>query len=308
MIRIAVLVATSLASWSCTAGAQDHHAEMSKRIQQRMTLPALFAEELEELEARTGGTLGVVLLDEKGDRIMARAPGRQMAFCSSFKFQLAAAVYDAARTGGRGLDEPVRFDKSTLPGYSPVLEKDEDGVVTIREAVEASVTVSDNGATNILIAALGGPDKVTQRWRTMGDLDSRLDRYETMLNENAEYDARDTSTPQALATMVRWLALSDILVGEDRAELFQLSRDASTGLDRVRAGLPEDWLAGDKTGTCKPEGQPDQQINDIGWINPEGRFYSFAVMVQRPTASSAEVKEVMAEVGSLMARAIEDLR
>lgn len=304
MRRLAALIGCSLATTSCAAGAQDHHKQMAEHIQQRLALQSLFAEELEELEARTGGTLGVVLLDQKGDRIMARAPGRQMAFCSAFKFQLAAAAYDAARSGGRGLDEPVRFDKAKLPGYSPVLEKDEDEIVTIREAIAASVTVSDNGAANILIAALGGPHEVTQHWRTMGDLDSRLDRYETLLNENSQYDARDTSTPQALANMVRWLALSDILTGEDRAELFQLGRDATTGLDRVRAGLPEDWPAGDKTGTCKPDGQPDQQINDIGWINPDGRFYSFAVMVQRPTASSAEVKAVMAEVGSLMARAI----
>lgn len=304
MRGLAAALSTALVLTACASDANDRYSGLSQILEARVTVPTLHADELAALEARTGGTLGVILLDERGEMVMARNPSRQMAFCSAFKFQLGAAVMDAARRGGRPLDEPVKFDKEKLPGYSPVLERDEDGIVTIGEALRATVMTSDNGAANILIAALGGPAKVTQRWQSMGDLDTRLHRWETDLNENAPGDSRDTSNPRALAEMIRKLALSDILTGEDRAALFRLSQEATTGLDRVRAGLPDDWPAGDKTGTCKPEGRPNQQINDIGWINPGGRFYSFAVMVQRPTASGAEVKAVMAEVGALMARAI----
>ena len=313
MIRkaLSLLMCTALAS--CNAAGPEYGEIIAEQSREQLAnakaATERFQVELDVLEQRTGGTLAVVLLSENGQPLILRNDHMRMAMCSSFKFQLAAAAFQAARGGEIDLDAAIAFEKDRLPGYSPVLQADEDSSVTLREAINAAVTLSDNGATNMIIAALGGPRKVTERWIAMGDFQTRLDRWETDLNENRRGDLRDTSTASGLAETIRVLALSDILHPDDQETLFQLSIDSKTGLDRVRKGLPHPWVMGDKTGTCKPPGQPDQQINDIGWFEPdEGGFYSFAVLVQRPTASDADVKAVMAEIGVLMANAVPDLR
>ena len=45
--------------------------------------------------------------------------------------------------------------------------------------------------------------------------------------------------------------------------------DTSTGLRRVRAGLPQDWQAGDKTGTSLWPGMKSLYV-DIGFVEPLG--------------------------------------
>jgi beta-lactamase class A len=111
------------------------------------------------------------------------------------------------------------------------------------------VEVSDNGAANLLLRRVGGPQALTGFFRANGDAVTRLDRYELELNENRPGDPRDTTTPAAMAGLVLNLLAGDRLPAAGRAMLFGWMRSASTGLDRLRAGFPAGWAAGDKTGT-----------------------------------------------------------
>ena len=109
--------------------------------------------------------------------------------------------------------------------------------------------VSDNGAANLLLRRVGGPQALTGFFRANGDAVTRLDRYELELNENRLGDPRDTTTPAAMAGLVLNLLTGDRLSAAGRALLFGWMRNASTGLDRLRGGFPAGWAAGDKTGT-----------------------------------------------------------
>ena len=268
--------------------------------------PSAFMAQLPEFERRLGGQLGLVLIDGGGRDILSYRADEPMAFCSSFKSALAAAALAAANAGDIDLSRPIAYDKAALPGHSPVLQAG-NGTTTLDAAVDAATLVSDNGATNLLIAALGGPASVNERFARW-NLGLRLDRTETALNENAPGDPRDRASPRAMAQFWRWLEDSEALTPEQRTRLFDLAVASTTGLDRVRAGLPEGWSAGDKTGTCKNDGESDQQVNDVGFIDhPNGRDrYYFAVMAQRPTVPFAEVKAVMADIGAHFALAIGD--
>ncbi|WP_260484101.1 serine hydrolase [Sphingomicrobium flavum] len=309
MKPLVAIAAASTLIGCATPPALSAHTQQKISTEQATSEDAArrIAAELNAIEQRTGGTLAVALLDRNGQPLILRNSSTPMATCSAFKFQLAAAALDAARKGEFDLDTPIAFDKAALPGYSPVLEKDTDSAVTLGEAIEAALTLSDNGATNIIMRALGGPRKVSERFNLMRDFQIRMHRYETDLNQNAKGDLRDTSNAIGFAQAIHRLALSDMLHPDDRVTLLRLSAASTTGLDRVRAGLPEGWKVGDKTGTCKPEGHEDQQINDIGWIETPAGFFSFAVLVQRPTAPGRDVKAAMADVGRLMALAIQDL-
>ncbi len=71
--------------------------------------------------------------------------------------------------------------------------------MSIEGAGEHIVTDSDNAAANLLLRRLGGPEEYTRRVRAWGDAVTRLDRYELGLNENAQGDPRDTTSPAAMA-------------------------------------------------------------------------------------------------------------
>ena len=265
-------------------------------------------DDLHALEEASGGRLGVILLDDSGREMISFRADQRFAFCSAFKLALAGAALDRAATGQLDLDSPVTYSRGDFPGYQPALEarlNGDTGQISLRDALDATVTVSDNAAANLLIDALGGPAAVTAIWRGWGDTVTRLDRRETELNENRPGDGRDTATPVALADTARRLLTTDLLSPTDEARLERLTNEASTGLTRVRGGLPETWRAGDKTGTCKNDGSPDPQANDIGWfVTDTGQRYWFAVMLGRYDGTNADASAIHRDVGRLFAQAV----
>ena len=115
---------------------------------------------------------------------------------------------------------------------------------------EAIQKTSDNTAANLLIREFGGPEAVTQIFRSWGDGVTRLDRYEPTMNNVPPGEVRDTTTPRAFAqTMARLLSTDSILQSASRETLIEWMIDTKTGSERIRAGLPHLWRAGDKTGT-----------------------------------------------------------
>lgn len=85
--------------------------------------------------------------------------------------------------------------------------------------------------------------------RRAGDPVTRLDRIEPDLNENIAGDPRDTTTPAAMVDLMRTLLVGNALAPASRALLIGWMESSTTGLGRLRAGLPAGWRAGDKTGT-----------------------------------------------------------
>jgi beta-lactamase class A len=202
------------------------------------------------IESSVGGRLGVAVLDTgtgitRGHRLDERFP-----MCSTFKWLLAALVLQRVDDGKERLDARIRFGREALPAYSPVTEQHvgKDGM-TIAELCEAAVTVSDNGAANLLLARSGGPAAVTRQARALGDPVTRLDRTEPALNESRPGDPRDTTAPRAMSVALRSALLGNGLSPSSRAQLTRWMEATRTGSDRIRAGLPAGWRAADKTGT-----------------------------------------------------------
>jgi beta-lactamase class A len=139
--------------------------------------------------------------------------------------------------------------------------------MTIEALCEAIVTVSDNTAANLLLDQVGGPPGFNRFLRANADRETRLDRIELQLNENAPGDPRDTTTPMAMTLLAeRLLARSNWLArpAQDRLNGWLIS--ATRGLDRLRAGLPKDWRAGAKAGTGG-----NGAFNDLAIAWPPGR-------------------------------------
>jgi beta-lactamase class A len=226
------------------------------------SLQAEFARIEKEISAR----LGVAVLDTRDGSATGYRADERFPMCSTFKALAAAAVLSRVDAGKEQLDRRVRYEAKHLVTYSPVTEKNVETGMTLAEICEAAVTLSDNTAGNLQLAAIGGPEGFTAFVRTLGDRVTRLDRIETALNEATPGDPRDTTTPAAMTENLRKLVLGDALSGKLRAQLRTWLVANKTGDTRIRAGVPAGWIVGDKTGTG---GRGSN--NDVGILWPPGR-------------------------------------
>jgi beta-lactamase class A len=255
-------------------------------------------------ETAAGGRLGVCILDTGSGRIVGQRLDERFALCSTFKLALAAIVLREADHGRLRLDDLVPVTTSDVVSHMPVTGPAVGRSLSLAALAEAAQTTSDNAAANLLLARLGGPAGFTRRVREAGDTETRLDRTETALNLVVPGDPRDTTTPRAMAVLVARLMTTDWLSAAARDRLAGWMVATTTGLQRIRAGLPKDWRAGDKTGTAQADAMTDK-VNDIAVAWPPGRaplvvtgYYDSA----RRTATTAPGDEAaLAEVGRIAA-------
>jgi beta-lactamase class A len=261
--------------------------------------------DLAALEARSGGRLGVFVLDTGSGRSYGHRAAERFTMCSTFKLPLAGLVLLAGARGEFDINARrpiVEADRVPFaPVAGPLIGK---GDMSLREMAQATQTTSDNICANILMCALGGPEGVTARLRALGDAETRLDRYEPSMNFAPPGEVRDTTTPRAMAATMRRLLLDDVLPATARDELIGWMIATKTGLKRLRAGLPADWRAGDKTGTGLADGMTDK-INDIAIFWPPGRAPIIVTAYFDSARASQETQAadqaVLAEVGRIAA-------
>lgn len=146
------------------------------------------------------------------------------------------------------LNEVIKFRKEDLVDYSPITEKHIDTGMTLGEIAEAAVRYSDNTAGNILFHKIGGPKGYEKALRQMGDWVTMSDRFETELNEAIPGDIRDTSTAKVIATNLKDFTVGNALPDDKRKVLTDWMKGNATGDKLIRAGVPTDWIVGDKSG------------------------------------------------------------
>lgn len=217
------------------------------------------------IETRSGGRLGVAVLQADG-RIEGHALDERFPMCSTFKWLAAAHVLQRVDRGIERLDRRVRFGREALVPHSPVAEKHVGEGMTLGELCHATITTSDNAAGNLILASYGGPQGLTAYARSLGDDVTRLDRWETELNEATPGDPRDTTTPRAMVQLLRKTLLGDALSPRSREQLARWLEACETNGQRLRAGLPAGWRMGSKTG-----GGGRGTTNDVGIFWPPGR-------------------------------------
>ena len=221
------------------------------------------AAELRLIEAAAGGTLGVEIYNTASGQSVGINRDRRFGHASSFKTSLAALLLARHAAGTIDADRRVTWGEADMIAHAPFTRERITAGATLRELAEATQITGDNPAANILLRELGGPAALTAFWRSIGDDVSRLDRIEPELNFVPLAELRDTTTPAAMARTVAKLVYGEVLPAAARAQLRQWLIATETGLRRVRAGLPEGWIAGDKTGTSLAPGMGSLYV-DIG--------------------------------------------
>lgn len=119
-------------------------------------------DELAQLEVRSGGRLGVAILDTATGELASHRGDERFAMCSTFKLLAAGFVLRRADMGEEHLDRTVRYVTSDLVANSPFTQKYAGGSgISVVRLCQAAVTLGDNTAANLLLASLGGPAGLT---------------------------------------------------------------------------------------------------------------------------------------------------
>ncbi|MBM7458017.1 beta-lactamase class A [Rhodococcus coprophilus] len=245
-----------------------------------MTVPALDSR-LAQIENQHKVRLGVLGHTPATGRVYAHRGDERFAMCSTFKMYAAAGILRLESLGKLSLDETVPVEPADIVVNSPVTTEHQGRVMTVGGLCEAALTRSDNTAANLLLRRLGGPDTVTALARSVGDGATRLDRWEPELNEAGRGDERDTTTAVGLGTGCRELLVGAGLPPPQQRMLTGWMRASLTSGKRIRAALPRDWTAADKTG-----GGLHGTVNDAGVVwSPSGNPLVLVVLSDSTTGN-----------------------
>lgn len=225
------------------------------------TAPARHSPHLQALEQRLAATAsenpgeyGFAAMDLTTGEAISFNGNTAFPMASTMKIAVAAAYLAEVDAGRRSLDEAIS-------GRSA------------RALMDAMITRSDNGATDILIATLGGPG-VVDAWMRRHRLSGiRVDRnIAQLLSDRRDLrDVRDSSTPMAMIGLLRVINAGPALSAQSRHILLDMMRRCRTGRNRIRGILPADAIVEHKTGTL------NNYTSDVGFlVMPDGRRIAVA--------------------------------
>lgn len=251
------------------------------------------------IEQQLNARLGVAVHIADTDRSWQYRGDELFPMSSTFKPLACAALLHRVDANAESLDRIVAIPRTDLVSYSPVTEtRIGSAGMSLAELCDAAITVSDNTAGNTVLAAIDGPEGLTRFMSSLGDGITRLDRWETELNEALPEDVRDTTSPLAMANAMERLVLDDFLSVSSREKLVGWLRGNTVGDALFRATIPTDWKIGDKTGAG---GYGSRSIAAILWP-PSGSPVIATVYITKTEASFEERNSAIAEIGAAIAR------
>jgi beta-lactamase class A len=212
-------------------------------------------ERLAAMAADNPGEYGIAALDLSSGRIVSFNGDKRFPMASTVKVAVAATYLSQVDAGQRSLD-------------------DKSGGVTAGRLMDLMITRSDNRATDLLLAMIGGPKSVDDWLRSHGLTGIRVDRtIAQLLSDRRDLrDIRDSSTPTAMLGLLRTIDSRNALKPESRRLLLDTMSRCRTGSNRMRRLLPAGTRVEHKTGTL------DGYTSDVGFLTmPSGRRIAVAL-------------------------------
>lgn len=288
--------------------------------------------EIEKAVSAARGDVGVAIKHlETGQEILVRAD-EPYPMASTVKLPILVEMYAQERAGTLKFDEMRSLapsDQHVGSGDISVLF-DLPGVsMNLSNLANMMMMVSDNSATDVLLARVGGPAPVNARMRAMGLGGIRVDRtiQELVLdfgghdtpklkdlplaelrplmrrppadeatrlarhNINAA-DLRDQATPHDMNRLLEMLWQGKAVDTDASKAMLELMKRCRTGAARIKGLLPADTVVAHKTGSL------GGTVDDTGIIYlPHGAGHvAITVLSKRALADSPDVERVIAEV------------
>jgi beta-lactamase class A len=248
----------------------------------RRLLAQQLQRQLDSLATAGPGVVGIAIEDlTSGDRF---AVNDSIAFpqASAIKVALLLELLRQADTGPLSLRERVDVGAAQQVGGDGVLQwfADRGSTLSLHDLAILMATLSDNTATNVLIARVGMPN-VNRMLDGMGLGEIRLRRPMMRPDESARGN-ENVATPRAAARLMVRLARCDLPMSR------RACMDARRMLEIPKNGTVSDALPADVPAAWKP-GTLDGISTAWALVRLRGRPYVIAVMVSYADARADDV-------------------
>ncbi|MBN3923897.1 serine hydrolase [Nostoc sp. NMS4] len=190
---------------------------------------------------------------------------------STIKVPILIAFFQDVDAGKIRLDEMLTMQQDMVAGGSGNLQYKPPGTqYAALEVVTKMITISDNTATNMLIAKLGGMDALNQRFRSWGLTAT------TIRNQLPDLQGTNTTSPKELGNLMAIVSQGNLVSMPSRDLMLDILRRTQRDT-LLPSGLGTGARAYHKTGDI------GTMLADAGLIVvPTGKRYIASVMVQRP--------------------------
>ncbi len=254
-------------------------------------------QEFARLAELSGGTMGVAAVHLESGRSAYLNADASFPMASTYKVPIATQLLSLVDEERLALSTMIDIGPEHLsPGSGAITTLfDDPGVsLSLHNLLEVMLLISDNTATDIILAQVGGGASVTARLRTWGLDDIRVDRptqgiiadflglealppvsdrhrdgFEKLFESIPEADRdaasdafdadpRDTATPRGMAQLLGKIWRREILSERSSALLIDVMERCQTGEFRLKGMLPEGTVVAHKTGTI------GKTTNDVG--------------------------------------------
>lgn len=201
-------------------------------------------------------------LDWNSDAIAAAA--------STIKLPILVAFFQDVDAGKIHLDEPLTLQSEMMAQGSGDLQYKQVGSqYTALEVATKMIAISDNTATNMLIARLGGAEGLNQRFRTWGLTKTAI------RNPLPDVEGTNTSSPRDLSNLMSIVDRGQLVSLRSRDRLLDIMQKTETNT-LLPKGLGAGATIAHKTGNI------GSLLADVGLVDmPSGKRYLISVMVKR---------------------------
>lgn len=294
----------------------------------------ILQKDLENLAATSDGRVGICALDQMDAEPVCVRGSVAFPLQSVMKLVVSAAVMDLIDGKKLKIDDVLIVKpEDSSPGpqdFADLVRKKGKYPATVEELIRRSIVDSDSTSIDVLLEHIGGTAAV-QNFLTRKGLDGiRIDRKERNLQaefsgfvwkashadpqkfaaavaavpssqrdqalENYFKDPRDTASPSGMVKFLKALAAERLLSPESTKTLLSIMAMTATGKDRLRAGLPNTWKIGHKTGTSGTWKGRVATTNDVGILTaPDGSTVAVAVFVSDSKQSNDERAAIIAK-------------
>ncbi|WP_420633211.1 class A beta-lactamase [Candidatus Palauibacter sp.] len=280
--------------------------------------------EIERLAPNSGGTVGVGAVHVETGRSVWFNEDERFPMASTYKVPIAVQLLTRVDRGEISLADMVELESTDIhPGSGTISNLfDDPGVaLSLRNLLELMLLISDNSATDLTLTAAGGPEAVNARMSELGVEGLTVNRPTSVLigdysgvetpadgrismaefrdraggvsaperdaaREAFSTDARDTSTPRAMAHLLA-MTWAGKALGSKNTEVFKdVMLRVQTGTGRIKGVLPPGTQVGHKTGTI------GGTTNDVGYIYlPDGAGHVLTVVFVKDSGRPVPARE-----------------
>lgn len=225
---------------------------------------------------------------------------------SVFKFHVVTTVLEKMDREHISLDsmvvlKPCHLKENT---YSPLRSKypNQNVCLSIGEVIEYTISHSDNNTCDWLIDFAGGINKVDSFMKSIGIDSISLTETEDNMHKDIMLCYNNWATPLSVAKSMMMIYENNILTKDKLRFLEKTMLECSTGLDKLKSGLPDNVMFGHKTGSSDrtPQGVKIGD-NDAGVIYmPDGEKCYLTVLIKDSKESDEVNVKLMADIAKLI--------